>query len=360
MQFRSERSTLSSSQHTLATQRRLGSDTGRRIPRLIQNLANIAALLAWGVSAAQANPNFTADFREGLGFIPLNAESVVATLQPFLVPKLTSDSQIVPPFEEVLKMHLLGNVVSGKPLPLWALLEGKQVLWAMTAKRAQEVKKRPGTRIIELGVHPYESVAIAKFRDPIPSAFMEALHSDFQAEMRNGVSVFRSKNDRVAILLPRPDLLVSISILSTSDAMLDDVTKRIAITPSDYLFESADVAWSLSNLESTFWGLRKSKNDQGRYEDANGRDWILFSFDTKNPQSALFRSVLSDDAKIGKGSPWLGFPDQETTKKDLGLIARIQTNSRYVDTTVECLPEARDQCLVLPFLIEAFGVMVWI
>lgn len=328
--------------------------------QLARYLANFAVMLAWGAGAAQADPNLSADFREGLGLIPLNAESVVATRKPFLAPKLTSDSQVAPPFDEALRLYFLGNVVTGKPPHVLSLLEGKQVLWAMAAKRAQDVKMRPGTRIIELGIHPYESVAIARFRDPILPAFLDALHSDFQTEMRKGVQVFRSKSQRVAILIPRPDLLVSVSMLSTSDAMLDDVAQRIATTHSDYLFQSADVAWSLSNLDSNFWGLRKCKNGPGRHQDADGRDWVLFSFDTEKPQSALFRSILSNDAKIGQAHPWMGFSDQETTSKNLGLIARVKTASRYVDTTLECLPEVQDRCLGLPFLIEAFGVMVWI
>lgn len=319
-----------------------------------------------------------ADFRDAITIVPLDSKSLVATIKPFTVPTRTSGPVTYSSFADILKWYcVFGIPYSLKPnseneaVKVLSFLEGKEVVWALAAKRDQEIKMEPGSRIVKLGMHPYESIAIAHFVSPIASEFIERNEPSLEKRtLGNGMIAYmlRQKERRLAFLFPRPDMFIAVSTLSESNAMLEDVATRIQSKPTNRLFEAADDVWAVTDIESSFWGIRKIKQGPGRSKEDEGRSWVTFSFNEDRPTVFGFGSVLSKTGSSEKPNPWLEKnvkqEQREQVLKDMGVTIRMSFTDDVTNMKVECLPSITvSECvepLTFIFYGQVLGAMIFI
>ncbi len=305
-------------------------------------------------SKAQVPPSLPVDFRQALQLIPANAESLVATLTPFVVDKFKQDNGPRPP--HILTFNsVLGFSVSEQLIPAFAEIAGKGALWGIFSKRDQEFRAAPNG-IIDLGIHPYESITIVKFREALPIELTQALRRISSVRsLRTGGDVFRFRNAAAAALLPQPDVLMLVTMLTTSDAMLDDLVRRIEDPAGSVLFDDVPLAWSLSELSAPIWAIRRTKDAHGRSTDEKGRDWVLFSYDPAVPGHAHFRNVKA-------GSPWRGQTRELSVNTWTTGAPGVESGGGYTDLFIDCRPDNDDDFGYLWFglIYEAMGLVVWI
>ena len=315
-------------------------------------------LVLW--HAALGAQELPAEVRAALAIVPTDCESIAATLVPFKVPALRPDARKPPPFVDSVRAMFIASFHAGETAPLLADLQGETVVWSLMGVRRQEVRRLPGSDTPELGLHPYESVAISKLREPMPAAAIEKLKAKtYLARTKAGVEAYRSRTAPWAILRPGGELFVLVTMLSEGDQMLEDVAQRFALKPSGHVFQDAPI-WPAVDAEATVWAVRRATRRGDREEEALQREWMLFSHSRLTPQRALFRSVLSSEPPSEEGKRLLAAMQQERTRKDLGLTMRSQAHARVIDTTMTCLPGFENRCLSVPFILQALGVMIWI
>jgi hypothetical protein len=308
------------------------------------------------IADAQVPSSLAADFRQALRWMPPDAEDLVATLKPFVISKSAAqDDWVSKPgavltFEAVVGINMSAFAASQSAL---ASIQGREALWALAVKRGQEVQLEAGN-IIKLGLHPYESVTIVKFREALPVELKDALRRVSSVRsLANGIEVFRAKNAAAAALLPQPDLLVLVSMVNSGNAMLDSLIDRIEHSGTSILFDDAGPAWSLTDLDATVWAIRRAKEGPGRPKDDVGRDWVVFRYDLATPSRALYRNVKA-------GSPWHGRIAEIRTDQDTDNVRRIMSGGGYADMIIECPAGRGIGCFMFSFMIEAMSLMIWI
>jgi hypothetical protein len=228
-------------------------------------------------------------------------------------------------------------------------------LWAVAAKRDQEVRHERQTSLIVLGMHPYESIAIIKFRSALPAELEQALSRLAPAQpLPGGGHVFHPENVPAAALILQPDLLVLVTMIGPDDAMLKDLVRRTGQTGDGFAFDDGARAWSLTNLEASLWSIRRTREGKpGQREDHVGRDWEVFAYDQSAPDRALFRSIKAR-------WPWRGAVGEARNDREPVPPGRIGWGGGYVDTRSECAPGTGLQCFAFSFAAGALGIKIWL
>lgn len=322
--------------------------------------ATLFFLLGFSASA-QSTPKFPPDFRDALALVPQDSASLAATIQPFSIPNLEEKGRrdIDFSFHDFIKAWLCCGIVHTEALePSFRELEGQEVEWAISAKRKQGLRLRPGSdRILAFGIHPFESVSIAKFRKPIPGSLLKSLQANMvEIKTRSGVKAYRSSKETMFILAPTPNLLITVHTLAGDDSMLEDVVARWAAKSKGYIFEAYPGIWSKVSLQDTVWVIRR---DEGLNQDSLGvkglkLDWLLFSYDTKQARLGRFWGKLNESALIPEEISKMASENQGKDVHDIGKV-RINLQDGYVSMIIESqLPNGG--ALAFPFF-EAVGVL---
>lgn len=318
-----------------------------------------ALLIAWlvllsasSVARAQLPSSLPEDVHNAVRLLPIDIESLAGTLKPFtLRDSEPPENWLAAPdatlgFDAVLELNLQADAFRD----VLAGIRGRRALWGIWAKRDQEVRTKGA--IIELGVHPYESIAIIKFTSALPDELARALsRSSSVTTLAKGGKLWRLRNVAAAALMPASDMLILVTTIKGGDAMLDDLVRRLDGAASDLAFGDAGRAWSLTDLGATLWTIRRTvENRRGSPQDNVGRDWELFE---AVPNRALFRNVKA-------GEPWRGKIDETRTDTE-GRPAtprRILSGGGYADARFDCARGV--QCFLFTFIVDALGIMVWI
>jgi hypothetical protein len=255
----------------------------RSIARIVMAVVVGAGLLAAASISVSAPPppSLPQHLRQALRLLPPDIESLAGTLKPFVLDRSQkrgnwfTQSDAVLTFDAILELNL-ASVEWGESLrSALGSIRGREALWAVAAKRNQELQRERQTSIIVLGMHPYESITIIKFAATLPEEVRQALRRwSSPAAPPEGRAIFRRENVAAAVLIPEPDLLVLVTMIGSDDAMLKSVVTRIENPGSGGLaFDDAARAWSLIDLDASLWAIRRTRDGKpGQREDKVGRD----------------------------------------------------------------------------------------
>jgi hypothetical protein len=330
-----------------------------RIVAAVIVVAGILASVAMYVSAPPP-PSLPQDLRQALRMLPTDIESLAGTLKPFVLARSQrqgdwfTKSDVTLTFDAILDLNLSSIERTEGFAATLASIRGREALWAVAAKRDQEVLRERQTSMIKLGMHPYESITIIKFSTALPAAFEQALgRYSWVTPLANGVRVFRRPDLAIAALMPQPDMLILVTMIDSGDAMLKSLVRRLE-TPGDSIaFGDAARPWSLIDFDASLWAIRRTKEGKpGRRKDNVGRDWEVFAYHQSAPDRALFRSVRVS-------WPWRGQVEEARTDREPLTPGRIMWGGGYADTRSECAPGTGLQCFLFSFTVDALGIMIW-
>jgi hypothetical protein len=322
-----------------------------------------AGLLAGALMylTAPSPPSLPEDLRQALRLLPTDIESLAGTLKPFVFDQSDKKGDwfkkpnAVLTFGAILDLNL-SKTNSGESFhAALANIHGREALWAVSAKRNQEVQRERNTSMIVLGMHPYESITIIKFRAALPAKLEQALSwSSSVTTLPNGGRIFRQENSATAAVIPQPDLLILVTMIGSDDAMLKSLIRRIEHPGDGLAFDDAARAWSLTDLDASLWAIRRTKEAKpGRRQDNVGRDWEVFAYDQSAPDRALFRSIKAR-------WPWRGQVGNSRTDHEPVTPERVGWGGGYADTRSECAPGTGLQCFLPSFVIDVLGIMIWV
>jgi hypothetical protein len=308
-------------------------------------------------------PALPEELRQALRLMPTDIESLAGTLKPFVLDRSEkkgnwfSKSDATLTFDAILDLNL-ASIERGRGDGLRAALasiRGREARWAVAGKRDQELRRERQTSLIVLGMHPYESVTVIKFKMALPPEIERSLSRLSPAtSLPNGGQLFHPENVAAAVLIPEPDTLVLVTMIGSDDALLKSVLRRNPDSPSSLAFDDAARAWSLTDLKASLWAIRRTKDGKpGRREDHVGRDWEVFAYDQAAPRRALFRSIKAR-------WPWRGRVGEARLDQEPVTPGRIGWGGGYVDTWSECAPGTGLQCFAFSFAAEALGIMIWV
>lgn len=322
-------------------------------------VAGLLASVSMFVSAPPP-PSLPQDLRQALRMLPTDIESLAGTLKPFVLARSQKqgdwftkpDATLT--FDAVLDLNLSSIERAEGFAATLASIRGREALWAVAAKRDQEVRRERQTSMIKLGMHPYESITIIKFSSALPAAFEQALgRYSWVRPLANGVRVFGRPDLAIAALMPQPDMLILVTMIDSHDAMLENLIRRLEVPRDSMAFDDAARAWSLIDFDASLWAIRRTKEGKpGRRKDKDGRDWEVFAYDLSAPDRALFRSVRA-------GWPWRGQVGEARSDREPVAPGRILWGGGYADTRSECAPGTGLQCFLFSFTVDALGVMIW-
>jgi hypothetical protein len=304
-------------------------------------------------------PALPQDLRQALQLMPTDIESLAGTLKPFVLDRERKGNWFTKPnatltFDAILDLNL-ASIDRGDGLrDVLARIRGREVRWAVAAKRDQELRRERQTSLIVLGMHPYESITVIKFKTAVPDLARALGWVAVASPLPNGGQVFRPEHAAAAVLLPEPDTVILVTMIGSDDALLKSVIRRLTEPASSQAFDDAARAWSLTDLKASLWAIRRTKDGKpGRREDRVGRDWAVFAYDQATPQRALFRSIKAR-------WPWRGRVGEARLDQEPVTPGRIGWGGGYVDTWSECAPGTGLQCFAYSFAAEALGIMIWV
>jgi hypothetical protein len=333
----------------------------RLIVRLLAAVVVVAGLLvSVSMYVSAPPPSLPEDLRQALRMLPADIESLGGTLKPFVLARSErqgdwfTKSDAVLTFDAILDLNL-ASIRGGEGFrAALAGVRGRQALWAVAAKRGQEVRRERQTSMPVLGMHPYESITIIKFSAALPAELEQALgQSSSVMPLPNGMQVFRPANVSAAALIPQPDMLILVTMIDSGDAMLKSLIRRLEDPGDGIAFDDAARAWSLIDLEASLWAIRRTREAKpGRRQDNVGRDWEVFAYDQSAPDRALFRSIRAR-------WPWRGQVAESRTDREPVTPERIMWGGGYGDTRSECAQGTGLQCFVFSFAVDALGIMIW-
>jgi hypothetical protein len=335
----------------------------RSIIHILMALVIAAGVLA-GASmylSAPSLPPLPSSLRQALRLMPTDIESLAGTLKPFALDRSEKKSNwftkpdAVLSFDAVLDLNL-SKIDRGEAFhKALASIRGREALWAVAAKRNQEVRHERQTSLIVLGMHPYESITIIKFRSALPTELEQALGRLSPARpLPGGGHVFHPENVPAAALIPQPDMLILVTMIGPDDAMLKDLIRRMGESGGGFAFDDGARAWSSTNLEASLWTIRRTREGKpGQREDHVGRDWEVFAYDQSAPNRALFRSIKAS-------WPWRGLVGEARSDQEPVKPGRIGWGGGYVDTRSECAAGTGLQCFAFSFAAEALGMKIWL
>jgi hypothetical protein len=317
-----------------------------------------------GASIYVSTPSMPAlpeDLRQALRLMPTDIESLAGTLKPFVLDRSEKkgnwftkpDATLT--FDAILDLNL-ASIDRGDGLrAALASIRGREARWAVAAKRDQELRRERQTSLIVLGMHPYESITIIKFKTALPPELERALGRLSPAtRLPNGGQVFHPENVAAAALISEPDTLILVTMIGSDDALLKSLLRRMAESVNGMAFDDAARAWSLTDLKASLWAIRRTRDGKpGRREDHIGRDWEVFAYDQATPRRALFRSIRAR-------WPWRGLVGEARLDHEPVTPGRIGWGGGYVDTWGECAPGTGLQCFAFSFVAEALGIMIWV
>jgi hypothetical protein len=327
-----------------------------------------AVVIAVGVLAgahaylsAPASPSLPEDIKQAMHLLPADIESVAGTLKPFRVDRSDRASawftkqDAVLSFDAILDLNLSQLEVGEAFRAALANIHGREALWAITAKRHQEIRRERRSSMIMLGMHPYESITIIKFSAPLPAKLQQALGwSSSVTPLPGGRQIFRPVNVSAAALIPKPDMLVVVTMIGPDDSLLKNVLHRLEVPGSDFAFDDAVRAWSLVDLDASLWAIRRTRETKpGRPQDNIGRDWAIFTYDQAMPRQARFRSIKAR-------WPWRGLVDASHMDHEPLRLERVGWGGGYADLQAECEPGTGLSCFGYSFAVEALGIMIWV
>jgi hypothetical protein len=332
----------------------------RWVVRILLGGVIVAGLLATAsiYVGAPSPPSLPQDLREALRLLPPDIESLAGTLKPFVVDRSDKKSNwftepnAILTFNAIIDLNL-SKIDRGEAFrAALAGVDGREALWAVSAKRDQELRRERQTSLIVLGMHPYESITIIKFRTSLPAALERAFSWAASVEpLPKGGRVFRQGN--AAALLPKPDVLILVTMIGPDDAMLKSVIRRLQDPGDSGAFDDAARAWSLTDLDATVWAIRRTKAGKpGRRQDNVGRDWEVFAYDRAAPDRALFRSIKAR-------WPWRGRVGDAQSDEEPVTPEHIGWGGGYADTRSECARGTGLQCFLFSFVVDALGIMIW-
>ncbi len=335
----------------------------RSIIRILLAVVIAAGVLA-GASIYVSSPSLPplpANLRQALRLLPTDIESVAGTLKPFALDRsekkgnwFTKPNAVLT-FDAVLDLNL-AKIDRGEGFRnALASIRGREALWAVAGKRNQEVRHERQTSLIVLGMHPYESITIIKFRTALPAELEQALARVAPARpLPNGGHLFHPENVPAAALIPQPDMLVLVTMIGPDDAMLKDLVRRMGESDDSFAFDDGARAWSLTNLEASLWTIRRTRDGKpGQRQDHVGRDWEVFAYDQSVPDRGLFRSIRAR-------WPWRGRIAEARSDQEPVTPGRIDWGGGYVDTRSTCAPGTGLQCFAFSFAADALGIMIWL
>ena len=332
----------------------------RWIVRLLLGGVIVASLLAIAsiYVGAPPPPSLPQDLREVLRLLPPDIESLAGTLKPFVLDRTDKESDwftrpnAVLIFNAIIDLNL-SKIDRGEAFrAALAGVDGRKALWAVAAKREQELRRERQTSPIVLGMHPYESITIIKFRTALPATLAREFAWAASVEpLPNGGRVFRHGN--AAALMPKPDLLVLVTMIGPDDAMLKSVIRRLQDPADSGAFEDAARAWSLTDLDATIWAIRRTKGGKpGRRQDNVGRDWEVFAYDRTAPDQALFRSIKAR-------WPWRGRVGDARSDEEPVTPEHVGWGGGYADTRSECARGTGLSRFLFSVVVDALGIMIW-
>jgi hypothetical protein len=310
---------------------------------------------------APSRPSLPEDLKQALRLLPTDIESLAGTLKPFVVDRSEKRGtwfikpNAVLTFDAILDLNV-SKLDNGEGFrAALASIHGREALWAIAAKRDQEVRRERQTSMIMLGMHPYESITIIKFSTALPAKLEQALSwSSSVATLPNGGRIFRQENAAAAALIPQPDLLILVTMIGSDDAMLKSLIGRMEHPEDGMAFDDAARAWSLIDLDSSLWAIRRTQGAKpGRRQDNVGRDWEVFAYDQSAPDRALFRSIKAR-------WPWRGQVGVSRTDHEPVTPERVGWGGGYADTRSECAAGTGLQCFLFSFVVDALGIMIWV
>jgi hypothetical protein len=324
----------------------------------------IAAGLLAGASmylTAPSPPSLPEGLRQALRLLPTDIESLAGTLKPFVLDRTERkgdwftkpDAALT--FGAILDLNL-SKIDRGESIrAALANIHGRQALWAIAAKRDQEVRRERQTSMIVLGMHPYESITIIKFSAALPAKLEQALSwSSSVTTLPNGGRMFRQENTAAAALIPQPDVLILVTMIGADDAILKSLIRRMEHPGDSSAFDDAARAWSLTDLKASLWAIRRTKEAKpGRRQDNVGRDWEVFAYDQSAPDRALFRSIKAR-------WPWRGRVGDSRTDHEPVTPEHIRWGGGYADTRSECAPGTGLHCFLFSFVVDVLGIMIWV
>ena len=335
----------------------------RSIVRIVMSVVIAAGVLA-GVSAylsAPSPPSLPPDFKQALHLLPADIESLAGTLKPFTVDRSEKPStwftkqDAVLTFDAILDLNLSALEVAEAFRAALANVHGREAQWAITAKRHQEIRRDRRSSIIMLGMHPYESIAIMKFSAPLPVQLKLALGRwSSVTSLPGGGQMFRPENVAAAVLIPKPDMLIVVTMIGQDDAVLKGVIHRLEVPGNDLAFDDAARAWSLADLDASLWAIRRTRETKpGRPQDNVGRDWTVFTYEQTSPRQARFRSIRAR-------WPWRGRVDVSRMDHEPLRPGQVGWGGGYADLQAECEPGTGLSCFGYSFAVEALGIMIWV
>lgn len=316
---------------------------------------------AWFYLTRPSPPSLPEDLQQALRLLPADIESLAGTLKPFTVDRSEQQGNwftkpnAVLTFGAILELNLSKRRNSEAFRAGLASIHGREAVWAIAAKRHQEVQREPQTSMIVLGTHVYESITIIKFRTALPPAVGQAFSwSSSITPLPNGGRVFRQEGASLAALIPKPDMLIVVTMIGSDDAILKSLIRRIEDPGGSMAFDDAARAWSLTDLDASLWAIRRTKEGKpGRRQDNVGRDWEIFAYDQAAPDRAVFRSVKAR-------WPWRGLVADSRSDQEPVTTEPIRWGGGYTDTRSKCAPRTGLQCFLFSFVVDVLGIMIWV
>ena len=290
------------------------------------------------------------------------SRSLAATLRPFRVDRsdrarnwfTKQDAALT--FDAILDLNL-SALDMGEALraALGEYLLRREALWAISAKRHQEIRRERRTSMIMLGMHAYESIAIVKFNAPLPAQLQQVLGRwSSITPLPGGGQMFRPENVAAAVLIPKPDMLILVTMIGQDDAVLKSVIHHLEVPGTDLVFDDSARAWSLVDLDASLWVIRRTGQAKpGRPQDTVGRDWTVFTYDQASPRQARFRSIRAR-------WPWRGRVDIARMDHEPLRPGQVGWGGGYADLQAECESGTGLSCFAYSFAVEALGIMIWV
>lgn len=335
----------------------------RSLARILMAVVIAAGLLVGASTylASSPPPVLPASVSQALRLLPTDIESLAGTLKPFVLDPtekkgdwFTKPNSVLT-FDAILDLNLSKADKGGSFRTALASIRGREALWAVSAKRDQELKRERQTSMIVLGMHPYESITIIKFRSPLPAELEQSLGRLSPAKpLPKGGRLYRPDHVAAAALITEPDTLILVTTIGSDDAMLKSLLRRMERPADGMAFDDGGQAWSLTDFQSSLWAIRRTRDGKpGRREDHVGRDWEVFAYDQAAPNRALFRSVRAR-------WPWRGLVEEARADHEPVTPGRINWGGGYIDTRSECAAGTGLQCFAFSFVADALGVMIWL
>lgn len=337
----------------------------RRLVRICLLLVAGSLLGSLNTSRAQQFNNLPEEVRSAMALLPADSEALLATLVPFIAPKIkhlgASPSQ--QPFVDVLRSQMLipGGIRADELSAAIAVLEGSRVTWAIQAKRRQARYRDEQNRMPH-----FEIASIVRFAEPLPQVFLEKLRAiAVKAPTTDEPGLYRLRDGVSHVLLTRSNELVVVSTLPDDEAMLLDVMRNRTATSQTALFSSESKLWMHTDTSMTFWSMRK---DSASIRESNTgiQRWWLFSFDATAPEIGIFKSMAKNAAEYERHKkPMLEkgvSADEKRIGEELGAIVKISIDDATLafQQIFECKHPFLNRCLELPFMFMALGVMIYI